>query len=161
MNSCRPCSWREGTEARGKVEGPTEDGACVRGRAQALRQDAWASVQSTQPSHCLSPGSLSLLINEKIPYKALLDLTEEDTLQDNEIRSLIFLIYANSQEFNNQNVCCSFQNSSLMKVCYLFQRCCHFLSHVWMSFWRISRKKQLQLSKKQKKNPLNVLQQWF
>lgn len=54
VNSCRPKSWREGTEARAKVEGTMEEGVPVRGRAQASqRQTAWSWVQSTQLSHCM------------------------------------------------------------------------------------------------------------
>ena len=47
------------------------------------------------------------------------------------------------QTHKNQTARCSFWNSPFIKVCYLFQRCCHFSSHIWMFFCKLPEKPTL------------------
>lgn len=104
-------------------------GRCPHPFWQATRHRGWA-VKGMW--HWRS--SVHSCINERIYYGALV-------LCHNEMRSSKKCFWF-IQTHKNQNASCSFQNSPRMKVCYLFQRYCHFSSHIWTSFWRIVRKNQ-------------------
>lgn len=155
----KQCGLSEATpsEAPAKVEWVTKEGKSVRGGAQVpLRHDAWGWVQSTYPSHCLSheylfpsdkwEDSLMSIAGLGRGICAILHWNKE---------SNFYQMYTNSQESKHQNVCCSFPNSPLMKVCYLFQRCCNFSSYVWASFWRILKTTAAQQQQQQKPNQPN------
>ena len=120
-NSCKPHIWRERTEVGEKAEA-TEEGTQVRGRIQASQeQDVWGGG-SIDSAKLLYVPRLPLLSNKfEDSLSNTVDLGEVDALHQNEIRNPVFFsVYRLTRTLKkNQNMYCSFQNSSLKKACCL------------------------------------------